>query len=140
MDDFHCWYCSGVPQDTTGGALPAGIDPASPSGLCPCMIRSEAFRGPEQGGYRRIMDSFGGLMTTNSFSPGLSHRTHSPAEKKKKNLLEGVHVAYFQDGNAYESPENSGLRCQIGNLSSRLVTFSNEHLAFEILKRDPRHA
>lgn len=33
MDDFHCWYCSGVPQDTTGGTLLAGIDPASPSGF-----------------------------------------------------------------------------------------------------------
>lgn len=60
--------------------------------------------------------------------------------RRTKNLLEGVHVAYFQNGNVYESPENSGLGCQIGNLSFRLVTSSNEHLAFEILKRDPRHA
>lgn len=70
----------------------------------------------------------------------ISSDTFARREKKKKNLLEGVHVAYFQDGNVYESPENSGLGCQIGNLSFRLVTSSNEHLAFEILKRDPRHA
>lgn len=49
--------------------------------------------------------------------------------RRTKNLLEGVHVAYFQNGNVYESPENSGLGCQIGNLS-----FATRH----ILKRASR--